>query len=81
MIRAAATCGPIVLLEWTARVLGAADLELAHDVAQIVAVVTFPVLLLFLLYAAIRTPGKRTVWDRLSNTMVRYRTRRVSNPV
>jgi hypothetical protein len=33
---------------------------------------------LWMMWSSIRTPGKRTPWDRWTRTMVRYRTRRSS---
>ena len=45
------------------------------DVADIVTLASFPILVVLLLHASLRTPGKRTPWDRGSGTMVRYRGR------
>jgi hypothetical protein len=79
--RALASCGPLVLAIWTAAAFESAGLQLAREITEIVVVAAFPGLLLFLLFAALRSPGKRTVWDRWAGTMVRYRTRRTTNPV
>jgi Protein kinase domain/RDD family len=79
--RAVASCGPVALIGWADEVFDLAGAHAAHAVAAIAAIATFPAMLLFLLFAALRSPGKRTVWDRWAGTMVRYRTRRTSNPV
>jgi len=68
------------LSEWAAAALDAADLP-GETVCKIIAVATYPLVLVLLLFAAIRTPGKRALWDKLAGTMVRYRTRRTSSPV
>jgi hypothetical protein len=36
------------------------------------------VVVMLLVWASIRVPGKRTVWDKISGTMVRYRTTRAA---
>jgi hypothetical protein len=45
------------------------------DILMVIAVVA---IILSLVHASLRVPGKRTPWDRLAKTMVRYRTTRGS---
>lgn len=59
----------------TEAVLGLRGYELvsAVDAVLTAAVVAVPIALL---WASLRSVGKQTPWDKLSGTMVRYRTRR-----
>jgi hypothetical protein len=79
--RSLVMCGPLLVTEWVAFGFEALGLDLAREITQIITIALFPILILLLLVAAIRTPGKRTLWDRWAGTMVRYRTRRMTNPV
>ena len=56
------------------------DLHLARTILGIATGVSFAVLALALAWAALRTPGKRAVWDRASGTIVRYHTPRTASP-
>jgi uncharacterized RDD family membrane protein YckC len=69
------------VLAWT--------LELAHevadlfpnDLADLLALAWFVLCTLALIHAAARVQGKRTPWDRVAGTMVRYRAPRTREPV
>src|SRR5262249_31846273 len=63
--RAIALCALPTLGEWLGTALQAAHLPGAV-VCKIITIASFPVFLLALLVAAIRTPGKRAPWDRLA---------------
>jgi len=45
-----------------------------YELDDIVLVATLFLVLLALLWASLRSLGKQTIWDKLSGTMVRYRT-------
>ena len=47
-----------------------------NDLPDLLKVVSIAVLVILLLYASLRVPGKRAPWDRFAGTVVRYRTRR-----
>ena len=49
---------------------------LPTDLFSILGVTSMVVLIVHLMYSAVRTPGKRTYWDRASGTQVRYRATR-----
>jgi hypothetical protein len=51
-------------------------LPLPNDLFDLLFAVAVCVLGLMLVHASLRVPGKRTPWDRLAGTMVRYRTTR-----
>jgi uncharacterized RDD family membrane protein YckC len=62
------------IVEWSLQLAG-------HNhggVAKAVSTLSACVPPLALLWASLRTHGKLTIWDRLSGTMVRYRTRRTT---
>jgi Protein kinase domain/RDD family len=60
--------------KWAIRISG----HKSGKVAEIVALVSACAPPLALLWASLRSHGKLTIWDRLSGTMVRYRTRRTT---
>ncbi len=61
-------------LTWTSFVLGVfeRELETAPDRMLTLALAFVPIALI---WAAATVPGKRTIWDKASRTLVRYRTR------
>jgi uncharacterized RDD family membrane protein YckC len=62
------------IVEWSLRLAG----HKRGGVAEAVSALSACVPPLALLWASLRTHGKLTIWDRLSGTMVRYRTRRTT---
>jgi uncharacterized RDD family membrane protein YckC len=75
-IRAIVLCGlPLAgaLAKWGLTLSGH-----KHGMAETVSIMSSCVPGFALLWAALRAHGKRTIWDRLSGTMVRYRTRRTT---
>jgi uncharacterized RDD family membrane protein YckC len=62
------------LVNWGFRLAG----HKRSGVAEIIEIVSSGVPPLALLWASLRSYGKLTIWDRLSGTMVRYRTRRTA---
>jgi uncharacterized RDD family membrane protein YckC len=48
------------------------------DVAEVISALSACAPPFALLWASLRSHGKLTIWDRLSGTMVRYRTRRTT---
>ncbi|HEU4613295.1 MAG TPA: protein kinase [Kofleriaceae bacterium] len=65
-------------LSWADFINHATGSPLPGDLFDILSVASLGVLVLMLLHAALRVPGKRAPWDRLAGTMVRYRTSRGS---
>jgi hypothetical protein len=53
-------------------------LPLPNDLFDLLTAVAIVVMGFMLVHASLRVPGKRTPWDRVSGTMVRYRTGRGS---
>ena len=75
--RSLAMLGLPALALWTRealRWLGAAGAAEGFEIASLVVLV--PIGVLLLIHASLRVAGKRAPWDRLSGTMVRYRTQR-----
>jgi uncharacterized RDD family membrane protein YckC len=69
--------GPPVVLEVVSKTLDRfAEPGYVRLVARLIAIAAYLVVFVTLLHAALRIPGKRTPWDRVSGTMVRYRTSR-----
>ena len=62
------------LVDWGSRLAG----HRRSDVADIISIVSACAPPVALLWASLRSHGKLTIWDRLSGTMVRYRTRRTT---
>jgi uncharacterized RDD family membrane protein YckC len=60
--------------KWALRISG----HKSGEVAEIVELVAGSAPPFALLWASLRSHSKRTIWDRLSGTMVRYRTRRTT---
>jgi hypothetical protein len=60
--------------DWVSYWFESAGSDLGDKIATAVAVAWVVLCCLQLLYASARVPGKRAMWDRLSNAMVRYRT-------
>jgi hypothetical protein len=65
-------------LSWADYINHAADTPLPGALFDILSLAALGALVLMLLHAALRVPGKRAPWDRLAGTMVRYRTSRGS---
>jgi hypothetical protein len=66
--------GPIILFSWVETAtehFGAP--EYVQDTAKIVSVSWVILIIVRLVHASLRVPGKRTPWDIRSGTMVRYR--------
>ena len=62
------------LVDWGSRLAG----HRRSDVADVISIVSACAPPFALLWASLRSHGKLTIWDRLSGTMVRYRTRRTT---
>jgi uncharacterized RDD family membrane protein YckC len=62
------------IVEWSMRLAG----HKRGGIAEAVSAVSACIPPLALLWASLRSHGKLTIWDRLSGTMVRYRTRRTT---
>jgi hypothetical protein len=76
--RALAMFGLPALVTWINVPLEYLGLEPPSDLPGISVVAYGVIGFLALLYASARTAGKRTVWDRIGGTMVRYRTTRTA---
>ncbi len=74
--RALALAGVPALASWTHEALRLAGLTRASELAGAVSILAILLGGCLLLHASLRVAGKRAVWDRLSGTMVRYRTHR-----
>jgi len=75
-LRTAIALGIPLLAFWIDFFAGLLGLELI-GLAKLVVGIAFLVLTpLAMVWASLRSPGKRTPWDRMTRTMVRYRTRR-----
>jgi uncharacterized RDD family membrane protein YckC len=62
------------IVKWLLRVSG----HKHSGIAEVISAVSAGAPMFALLWASLRSHGKRTIWDRLSGTMVRYRTRRTT---
>lgn len=72
--RTAFVFGPVLLFSWSGALLDALAVpDLVRTVNSVVFGVACLVSIVHLAYAALRTPGKRTWWDRRAKTIVRYR--------
>ena len=72
--RTAVMFGPLMLVGWLLGVLSAADApQILHTSASLLYAVIVIATVLHLLAASMRTSGKRTTWDHVAGTMVRYR--------
>ena len=76
--RALAMLGLPALAVWAADALRSIGAATAGNTVAAVILVLVPLALLSLIHASLRVVGKRAPWDRLSGTMVRYRTPRPS---
>ncbi|HSK03751.1 MAG TPA: protein kinase, partial [Kofleriaceae bacterium] len=76
--RALAMLGVPTLAWWAQAAAELAGLASAAELLEAVAVLAIALGPALLLHAALRVAGKRAPWDRLSGTMVRYRTPRSS---
>jgi hypothetical protein len=65
-------------LDWTTAAVKYFEVPHAPDILEILSIVVTAALGASMLHAALRVPGKRTPWDRVGGTMVRYRTSRGS---
>ena len=76
MLRSAIPLSIALITIWADFFAGLADIEpvIAFELAIGVAFVLMTPL--GMMWASLRVPGKRTLWDRWTRTMVRYRTRR-----
>jgi uncharacterized RDD family membrane protein YckC len=77
VIRVLVPAGVVAIATVPDRVLGLYDYKL-DTIAQIVVIAIACLPPLALLWASLRSVGKQTIWDKLSHTMVRYRTRRTT---
>jgi hypothetical protein len=73
VLRSLVMFGPVTLGTWVAPVLDRAGYETLDTYLLALTAATLPIGLLLLIYASLRIPGKRAVWDRLAGTVVRYR--------
>jgi len=79
LARSVAMYGPLIALAWIVELLLVVDVwQLVINLTRVLYVALLGVYALALVYASLRTPGKRTLWDRWTGTMVRYRTSRVT---
>jgi hypothetical protein len=65
-------------LPWLGRALDTAGVRYVRELSAILAGIWVAFCVVNLAYAAARISGKRTIWDRIAGTMVRYRTRRTT---
>jgi hypothetical protein len=65
------------IVKWALQLAGHQSSEVI-EIVKIVAIVSSCAPPFALLWASLRSHGKLTIWDRLSGTMVRYRTRRTT---
>jgi len=70
--------GVPIALDWAETAVAKLGLPIPSDLFDILAVVAAVAIGLSMLHATLRVPGKRAPWDRISGTMVRYRTTRGS---
>ena len=63
-----------LVMTWISFVLGLLDLELETGPSRMLAL-SLGLVPIALIWAAAAVPGKRTIWDKASKTLVRYRTR------
>jgi uncharacterized RDD family membrane protein YckC len=78
LLRSTIEFGPPIMFEWLSFLtdyFGWAN-NPTHFVVRLLAAAAYLLVFVTLLHAALRVPGKRAPWDRLSGTMVRYRTSR-----
>jgi hypothetical protein len=76
--RALAMLGLPALVVWAADALRSIGEDTAGNSVAAATLVLVPLALLLLIHASLRVAGKRAPWDRLSGTLVRYRTPRPS---
>ncbi len=76
--RQALMLGVLLALGWSVAVVKYLEVPLASDILEILTIVIVAASGIAMLHAALRVPGKRTPWDRVGGTMVRYRTSRGS---
>jgi hypothetical protein len=62
------------IINWSSRMSG----HRGNEVAEALSILSSCAPPVALLWASLRSHGKLTIWDRLSGTMVRYRTRRTT---
>ncbi|HEV7559833.1 MAG TPA: RDD family protein, partial [Kofleriaceae bacterium] len=79
-VRALAMFGLQYGLMLGAVVVDMLDIMLAHEILAIATAVSFVLLGIVLAWAALRSPGKRALWDRVSGTIVRYHTQHTASP-
>jgi hypothetical protein len=77
-VRAALPLAVVLIGVWIDFFLRFADLELAGFTKLCLYIAFVLQTPLGMIWASLRAPGKRTLWDRWTGTMVRYRTRRSS---
>ena len=65
--------GPFIAGEWISRALAPLGIPLVRTIGSILWAVLAVTWIVHVLYASLRVPGKRTVWDRASGTILRYR--------
>ena len=68
----------MLALGWCGTIAKHLGVPLVPDILEIVTVVVVVAAGVTMFRAALRVPGKRTPWDRVGGTMVRYRASRGS---
>jgi uncharacterized RDD family membrane protein YckC len=77
LLRALALYGAPVFASWLSDYfMWSGEDQIVQLVGHILVAAAYVAVGLVLVHAALRVPGKRTPWDRISGTMVRYRTGR-----
>jgi hypothetical protein len=71
--RMLARLGVLLALGWLEMALDALGLDLARNIVRVTYALIVVTWIVHLLYASLRTSGKRTAWDRFAGTIVRYR--------
>jgi hypothetical protein len=77
-VRTSALAAVPIGLAVASRVLALFGVAVAGDLLELTGLALVGILGLAVIHASLRVPGKRTPWDRLAGTIVRYRTGRRS---